>query len=279
MPETPPSDQPDPAGSPPGGAGAYRLPDASAKAHYVRRKFDEIARHYDLFNDLITQGQHRWWKRVVIRELALRPGMRGLDICCGTGDLAQRALRAMGAHPAGGGAGGPATGGVVAADFSANMLRIAQGRLHKAGFGKGGDAAAHPALLVTQADAMALPFADASFDFVTIGYGLRNVTDIPGCLAELRRVLRPGGRLASLDTGRVRNRILRACSNFYLFHIVPRIGRLLQANQDMFTYLPHSTLDFPPQDRLLEQLADAGFTETRLIEHLGGASAIHIARK
>ncbi|MDH5753509.1 MAG: ubiquinone/menaquinone biosynthesis methyltransferase, partial [Deltaproteobacteria bacterium] len=227
---------------------AYTLPVSADKPAYVRKKFDEIAGHYDLFNDLITQGQHRWWKRVLVNRLPLGPGVRGLDICCGTGDLARRALGRL-----------PADGLLVAADFSANMLRIARKRLA----GGGGKAAPH---LVAQADAMALPFADASFHFVTIGYGLRNVAGLPGCLEELLRVLRPGGVLASLDIGKVRPRWLRPFADAYLFRVVPLIGRLLQGGQDMYTYLPHSTLDFPHQDELKKRMLDAGFAQVDLVE-------------
>jgi demethylmenaquinone methyltransferase / 2-methoxy-6-polyprenyl-1,4-benzoquinol methylase len=246
---------------------AYRLPEPDAKARYVRDKFDQIARHYDLFNDLITQGQHRWWKRVLVRRLGIAPGARGLDLCTGTGDLAARCQARLGPQ-----------GRLVAADFSPGMLAIARRRLGRAGRGRQGSGRA-PAPLVLCADAMRLPFRDGSLDFVTIGYGLRNVSDLAACLAELHRVLRPGGVLASLDVGKVRSRWLRPLADFYLFRVVPRIGRLLQRGQDMFDYLPHSTVDYPDAQRLAALLRGHGFGAVEVREYLFGASALHIARK
>lgn len=240
----------------------YRLPPAPERARYVRDKFDQIARHYDLFNDLITQGQHRRWKRVLVRRLGIRPDARGLDLCCGTGDIAARSLRRLGRE-----------GRLVAVDFSPGMLAIARGRLARAQ--RNG---AVPALAL-RGDAMRLPFRDESFDFVSIGYGLRNVTDLGACLDEVFRVLRPGGVMASLDVGKVRNRWLRPLSELYLFRIVPRIGRLLQPGQDMYNYLPHSTVDFPDQHTLARLMGQHGFTQVAVLEYLFGASALHVARK
>lgn len=241
---------------------SYRLPPPERKAAYVQRKFDEIARHYDLFNDLITQGQHRRWKRVLVRRLGLTPEARGLDLCCGTGDIAARCLPRLDGR-----------GALVAADFSRGMLQIARARLgsaHQEGA---------PPRIALGADAVRLPFRDGAFGFVTVGYGLRNVTDLGGCLREILRVLQPGGVLASLDTGQVGNPVLRIPSRFYMFRIVPLIGRLLQGGQDMFSYLPHSTLDFPEQHALARLMEAEGFAETEVIEFLFGASVIHLARK
>ncbi|MBI4082352.1 MAG: ubiquinone/menaquinone biosynthesis methyltransferase [Candidatus Lambdaproteobacteria bacterium] len=256
---------------------SYRLPGPEEKARYVREKFDQIAAHYDLFNDLITQGQHRWWKRQLVRRLGIGPGARVLDLCCGTGDIAARSLGRV----------GPA-GRVVALDFSAAMLAIARQRLARqrpsihrlapAGRPAGAQQAPAPCVTVLRGDAMRLPFAAGSFDFVTVGYGLRNVTDLDLCLGEIRRVLAPGGGLASLDVGKVRPAWARPLADFYMFRVVPWIGRRLQPGQEMFEYLPHSAEAFPSQDALKARLLAAGFASVELIEHLLGASVIHLAR-
>lgn len=241
---------------------AYRLPDQSEKARYVRGKFDEIAHAYDLFNDLITQGQHRRWKNVLVRRLGIAADARGLDLCCGTGDIAARERKMLGAG-----------GRVFALDFSLGMLRIARKRLSGGGPPRGarGD--------VVCADAMRLPFAAGSLQFVSVGYGLRNVVDLAGCLREIHRVLAPGGVLASLDVGKVRSPLLRPLIDFYFFRIVPLIGRMLQPGQEMFSYLPESTVAYPGQQQLRELMMSCGFAQVEVIEFVFGASVIHLAHK
>jgi demethylmenaquinone methyltransferase/2-methoxy-6-polyprenyl-1,4-benzoquinol methylase len=244
---------------------SYRLPPPERKSDYVREKFDQIAHSYDLFNDLITQFQHRRWKRVLVERLEISPDAFGLDLCCGTGDIAARCLARLSPR-----------GELAAVDFSPGMLEIARSRL-SATRERGGTDAPRPLLL--GGDAMRLPFRDASFHFIAIGYGLRNVSSLEGCLEELWRVLRPEGVLASLDVGKVRNPLLRRCSDFYMFRVVPLIGGLLQRGQDMYQYLPHSTVEYPDQDSLRVLMEGKGFTRVETIEFLFGASVIHLARK
>lgn len=237
----------------------YRLPEPEQKARYVRERFDQIAHVYDRFNDLITQGQHRRWKKTLINRLQIRPDFVGLDMCCGTGDIAQRAQNRLGER-----------GKLFALDFSAAMLQIARTRLNQP---------RECTTLVTQGDAMRLPFQSNSLDFVTVGYGLRNVENLEACLKEILRVLKPGGQFASLDTGKVWVPILRTLSDFYMFKIVPRIGKWLQPNEEMYDYLPHSTLNFPDQHALKTQMEHQGFVQTEVLQYLFGASVIHLGKK
>ena len=153
------------------------------------------------------------------------------------------------------------------------MLRIARRRLSKRSM------PAAAARRVLCGDAMRLPFADASLQFVTVGYGLRNVTDLRGGLKEIHRILRPGGVLASLDVGKVRSPLLRPVVNFYFFRIVPLIGKMLQPGQEMFNYLPESSVAYPEQQVLRELMVECGFGEVEIIEFALGASVIHVARK
>jgi demethylmenaquinone methyltransferase/2-methoxy-6-polyprenyl-1,4-benzoquinol methylase len=126
---------------------------------------------------------------------------------------------------------------------------------------------------------MRLPFRTASLDFLTIGYGLRNVTDLDGCLREIARVLKPGGVMGSLDVGKVSQRWARPLVDFYFFHIVPRIGHLLQRGQEMFAYLPESSREYPEQQALRARILAAGFERTEVVEYVFGASVLHLAWK
>ena len=240
----------------------YQLPGSDQKAGYVRERFDRIARHYDLFNDLITQGQHRYWKRFLVRKMNVGPGQRGADVCCGTGDISARSLRAM-----------KGTGALVALDFSSKMLHTAKKRLPLAA------RTDSSGTVVLQGDAMRLPLADQSLDFVSMGYGLRNVTDLNACLREIFRVLAPGGVFGSLDVGKVENRLIAPIARFYMFRIVPLIGRMLQPGEEMYTYLPHSADAFPSQQALAEQMKNAGFEQVEVVNFLFGASAILLGKK
>ncbi len=230
----------------------YRLPEASEKSAYVEQKFDEIARQYDRFNDLITFGLHRYWKRFVARQTGLRDGERCLDLCCGTGDIAQAVLRQ---HPG---------VEVIGLDFAKEMLDLAKQRTSQG-------------ITYLRGDAMALPFPEGHFDAVTVGYGLRNVPDLQGALAEILRVLKPGGTLVSLDVGKVRVPVVDALSRLFFFRVVPRIGELLMPGQEMFTYLPESSRAYPDQETLRRILLEAGFCNVLIEDFVFGASTVHVA--
>ena len=246
----------------------YQLPESHRKAVYVRERFDQIARHYDLFNDLITQGQHRYWKRFLVRRLKIGPGQQGADLCCGTGDIYARALRAMGP-----------SGHLIGLDFSNEMLQVARNRLQEGKTGLDAATPGQPARILLQGDAMSLPLADNSLQFVSMGYGLRNVTRLEDCLQEIYRVLAPGGVFGSLDVGKVTNPLVAPLARFYMFRIVPLIGKMLQPGEEMYSYLPHSADAFPSQQALADQMAAVGFEQIEVINFLFGASAILLARK
>jgi demethylmenaquinone methyltransferase/2-methoxy-6-polyprenyl-1,4-benzoquinol methylase len=228
------------------------MPDAAQKAAYVNAKFNEIARAYDRFNDLITFGMHRYWKRFVARQTGLRAGERCLDLCCGTGDIA-RAIRKQ--HP---------DVEVVGVDFARDMLAIAAER-------NTGD------ITYIRGDALQLPFPAGHFAAVTVGYGLRNLSDLRQGLREIRRVLQPGGVLVSLDVGKVRLPVIDHLSRFYFFTIVPRMGQWLMSGQEMFTYLPQSSVRYPDQESLKRILLEMGFQQADYYDFVFGASTVHVA--
>jgi len=227
---------------------ASRVTESSGRlpADGVRRMFDRIAPVYDAMNRVMTAGLDRRWRRATV-EAVVGAGDRVLDACCGTGDLAIVALRR--------------TPHVVGLDFADAMLERARR--------KSGD------VEWVRGDMLALPFEDASFDAATVGFGVRNVEDLPAGLRELRRVLRPGGRLGILEITRPRG----ALAPFYRLWFdgaVPLLGRLLPGGS-AYAYLPASVRRFPGPEELAGLLAEAGFAEVRFRVFAGGIVALHVA--
>ena len=227
----------------------------------VRAMFDRIVPRYDLMNRLMTGGRDAAWRRLAVREALRdrnRAQMRVLDVATGTGDLAL-ALRAAGA------------GNVVGLDFSAPMLDEARRK----------DAAVACARRVTwvEGDAMSLPFPDASFDAVTVAFGLRNLPSYPAALREMLRVLRPAGTLVCLETTPFRAPVLRAVFAWYFARVVPIVGGVLSGDVDAYRYLPASAAAFPNADALGRMMLEAGFTNARYLRLGLGTVALHVAGK
>jgi demethylmenaquinone methyltransferase/2-methoxy-6-polyprenyl-1,4-benzoquinol methylase len=211
----------------------------------VRTMFDRISPVYDAMNRTMTLGLDQRWRRAAAAAV-VGPGDRVLDACCGTGDLAVAAMAA----------GGTVTG----LDFSERMLERARG--------KSGE------IEWVQGDALALPFGDASFDAATVGFGARNLDDLERGLAELRRVLRPGGRLAILEITRPRG-LLAPFYRLWFDRFVPLLGRILPGGS-AYTYLPASVRRFPGPEELAELLRAAGFEHVRWRLFAGGIVALHM---
>jgi len=234
----------------------YTLPKTEEKSVYVEQMFNKIAQKYDLFNDIITFGMHRQWKRFVAQQTDLHDEQSCLDLCCGTGDIAREVLRQ---YP---------SAKVTGLDFSEEMLNIAESRNTN-----------EMAVKYVPGDAMKIPFQDAMFDAVTIGYGMRNVQDISQFLREILRVLKPKGVLVSLDVGKVRIPIIAELNHFYFFHIVPLIGKLIMPGEEIFKYLPESSLEYPNQDSLKNLMIETGFQKVEFHNFVFGGSTVHVAYK
>src|SRR5580658_10798235 len=226
------------------------------KARRVRSVFDSVADRYDLMNDLMSGGAHRLWKQFTLSLTGLRPGGRALDIAGGTGDLAAGLARQVGR-----------TGLVVLADINARMLEHGRDRLI--------DRALTAAPVYAQANAERLPFADGSFDCVTIGFGLRNVTDKAAALASMHRVLKPAGQLLVLEFSKPVAPGLKPIYDAYSFNVLPRLGEWVAKDAASYRYLAESIRMHPDQETLLAMLNEAGFGQTRYHNLTGGIVAVH----
>lgn len=231
----------------------------AGRAAKVHDLFSTIARRYDFINDLLSFGLHRRWKDQLVRLAGARPGMRALDVCCGTGDIAFR-LAAAGAQTTG-------------LDFNAAMLAVAERRLRTAMSGPGRAAA------FQRGDAMSLPFADASFDIVTVAYGLRNLSDWRAGLTEMWRVTRPGGRVLALDFGRPDQPLLRRLFFTHLRLFVPLHGLLICGNAAAYAYILESLKHYPAQHGVAAWMREAGMVGVRIVNFSGGVMAINIGDK
>ncbi len=232
----------------------------AVKTARVRGVFDSVAARYDVMNDLMSGGLHRLWKRYAVELLDLRPGLRVLDLACGTGDLSRLIAARTGQRAE-----------LVCSDYNAQMLGRGRDRLTDAGIVKN--------ISFVQANAEALPFASASLDRVIIGFGLRNVTDKSAALGEMERVLRPGGRALVLEFSQVRSRFLAGLYEHYSFKILPRIGRLVAGDGDSYRYLAESIRVHPDQEALKIMLQRAGFARIRYYNLMAGVVAVHIGTK
>jgi demethylmenaquinone methyltransferase/2-methoxy-6-polyprenyl-1,4-benzoquinol methylase len=226
------------------------------RAAKVNDLFAAIARRYDWLNDLQSFGLHRRWKRRAVELAAVKPGDHALDLCCGTGDLAL-ALAQRGAETTG-------------LDFSGKMLEIARARSRKLKFRT-------PDFI--QGDAQQIPFPDHSFDVVTVGYGLRNLTDWEAGLAEMRRVAKPGGRLVVLDFGKPPNAVWRAVYFMHLKISVPLLGWIFCGNAQAYAYIFESLKHYPAQAGVAAGMRELKLVNVRVINLLGGAMAINCGEK
>lgn len=229
------------------------------RAAKVSELFAAIARRYDFINDLQSFGLHRAWKNQLVRMAGVKRDATALDVCCGTGDIALRLARA----------GATVTG----LDFSAPMLEVARAR----GVRERSAAALNPRFI--QGDALQLPFADGSFDIVTVGYGLRNLSSWEAGVTELWRVARPGGRVLVLDFGKPDNAAWRAVYFAYLRVAVPLLGRLFCGNASAYAYILESLKHYPAQNGMAAKMRELQMANVRVVNLLGGMMSINYGEK
>jgi demethylmenaquinone methyltransferase/2-methoxy-6-polyprenyl-1,4-benzoquinol methylase len=235
--------------------GFERLPWHQKKAR-VGGVFDSVAERYDLMNDVMSGGLHRLWKRFTLTKTGLRSAQSALDVAAGSGDLSLGLARQVGAQ-----------GRVLVTDINARMLASGRDRLLDAGVVGNVD--------FVQADAEALPFTPRSFHCVTIGFGLRNVTDKPAALESMYRVLKPGGRLLVLEFSKLTLTALEPAYDLYSFQVLPRLGGWLAGDAESYRYLAESIRRHPDQDTLKRMMENAGFERCQYFNLSGGIVAVH----
>lgn len=221
---------------------------------YVKAMFDSIAPTYDLLNSLLSVGSHRAWESKLVGLLPEAPSALCLDLCTGTGALIPKLTKRFSS--------------VIGLDISPKMLAIAKkrfGSLHKVSF--------------TEGDVQDLHFMDNSFDRITVSYGVRNLPDYPKGLAEIRRVLKPGGFVGILEFGQPTSTLWKTLFNAYSASVVPMLGKLVSGNGDAYTYLPKTSSIFPCGENFEKELIDQGLSPIKTISCMGGIAYIYLARK
>lgn len=229
------------------------------RERYVEALFTSIASRYDVINSVISLGRHRAWRQFAVSLAGLSSGGKALDVCCGTGDFAVELARVVGP-----------TGVVIAVDFSGRMLELAERKAQKSGY---------PQIGFVRANACALPFPDNFFDCATVGFGLRNVVNLKLAISEMRRVIKPGGRIVSLEIFGLHSGRLSRLWKLYFDFMVPLLGRLICGVNSAYKYLSCSVKDFVSPEDLKEEFRTCGFTDVAFYELVLGAVCVHIATK
>jgi demethylmenaquinone methyltransferase/2-methoxy-6-polyprenyl-1,4-benzoquinol methylase len=235
----------------------FKTVDEQQKADMVRGVFDSVARKYDVMNDAMSMGLHRVWKAYTIAVSGVLPGQKVLDIAAGTGDLTRAFAKRVGPN-----------GCVVHTDINEAMLRVGRDRLVDEGI-------IMPSVLC---DGEQLPFADNSFDIVSVAFGLRNMTHKERALQEFLRVLKPGGKLLVLEFSRVAKPLAKAY-DWYSFNILPRLGKLLAGDSESYRYLAESIRMHPDQAELKAIMRDCGFSHIDVHNMSAGVVALHVGLK
>lgn len=228
------------------------------KETYVRSMFAEIAPRYDLLNSVLSFSRHKSWRRTAVRLARVQSGSRCLDICSGTGDFAVDLAKVVGR-----------SGRVLGSDFCEPMIRNGLGKVAKAAGGP---------IKMMVANAEALPYRSDRFDVVTVGFGIRNVAHIERAVAEMARVVKPGGRVVILEFNRPRGGWVKPLVDFYLFRVLPRIGGLF-SRREAYTYLPESMMQFVSREKLAAIMEQSGLTDVRVHDLNFGTVCIHLGIK
>lgn len=232
---------------------------AQSKEERVHRVFEKIYENYDQMNSVISFKRHIAWRKDTMKRMNVTPGAKALDLCCGTADWTISLANAVGP-----------TGKVIGLDFSKNMLKIGQQKIEQLRLNQ---------VELIHGNAMELPFPDNSFDYVTIGFGLRNVPDYTQVLREMYRVVKPGGKVVCLETSQPTLIGFKQIYRFYFRFIMPLFGKIFAKSYQEYSWLQESARDFPGMKELANMFKNVGFENIMIKSYTGGVAAMHLAFK
>ncbi|MDC7768247.1 demethylmenaquinone methyltransferase [Priestia megaterium] len=230
-----------------------------SKEQRVHGVFEKIYKNYDQMNSVISFQRHKAWRKDTMNRMNVQKGTKALDVCCGTADWTLAMAEAVGE-----------TGEAVGLDFSQNMLKIGEEKVKNSPFSN---------ITLLHGNAMELPFEDNSFDYVTIGFGLRNVPDYLQVLKEMQRVVKPGGKVVCLETSQPTMIGYRQMYLLYFKYIMPALGKMVAKSYDEYSWLQESARDFPGQKQLADMFREAGLTDVEVKSYTGGVAAMHLGYK
>ncbi len=233
--------------------------DSSDKEHHVHAVFESIASKYDKMNNVISFWQHKVWRAFTMRKMHVQPGQTAIDLCCGTCDWTIALAQAS------------RTGSVVGLDFSQNMLNYGQTKINHLGL--------QQQIVLVHGNAMVIPYPDNQFDFATIGFGLRNVPDLDQVLSEMRRVVKPGGKVVCLEMSKPTAEPFRTIYYAYFNHMLPWVGKIFAKKYDQYKWLPESLIPFPNREQLAERFRANGLENVHVYSFTMGVAALHIGTK
>lgn len=231
----------------------------SSKEQFVHQVFESIAPKYDRMNTLLSLRRHKAWRRFAMRQMNVQQGDEAIDVCCGTADWAISLAEAS------------RTGRIIGLDFSDQMLAYGRRKVTRAGL--------QDRVQLVQGNAMQLPYPDNSFDHATIGFGLRNVPDVNQVITEMKRVVRPGGQVVSLELSKPTWPPFRTIYYFYFQKILPLLGKWFANRYRQYRWLPESLVHFPDHQELADIFRECGLTDVRAYPLTGGIAALHIGVK
>ncbi|MFV8828378.1 demethylmenaquinone methyltransferase [Alkalihalobacterium sp. APHAB7] len=229
------------------------------KEQRVHQVFESIYKKYDMMNSVISFQRHKAWRKDTMKRIQVKEGSQALDVCCGTADWTMSMAEAVGPN-----------GKVYGLDFSKNMLTIGEKKVKDAKFSQ---------VELLHGNAMELPFEDNQFDYVTIGFGLRNVPDYMTVMKEMYRVLKPGGKVVCLETSQPTLMGFKQLYLFYFKFIMPIFGKIFAKSYDEYSWLQESTLNFPGKEELANMFREAGFKDVQVKSYSGGVCAMHLGTK